>query len=255
MTDQSIIDRFGRGLGAIPDKPDVRDYRFKALRAEAPPERAYVDLRRRLPMAYDQLHLGSCTAQAVAGAIEYDQRQQTGRSATPSRLSLYYDARKLLDPTLVTQDSGATLRTAIKAAVDFGAAPESLWPYLPIQFALEPSPQAREVGEGLQGVAYWRLDDGIISQMLVCLADGFPFVFGVQLYENFRPRRGVIPEPEGEALGGHAMLAVGYSMRSNRILVRNSWGIGWGSHGYAWFPISYMAEAWDCWTLRSVETV
>ena len=59
--------------GWIPDIPDQRDYLYAAppafLRA-LPPR---VDLRAQCPPVYDQGQLGSCTSNAIGGAIEFDQ--------------------------------------------------------------------------------------------------------------------------------------------------------------------------------------
>src|SRR5687768_14194495 len=89
-----------KGLGAIPSPPDSRDYqyisRLVSLDSQAAPEVLYRDLRRLQPPIYDQGSLGSCTANAVAGAIEYLQWVHGRYRETPSRLSLYYDARRLM---------------------------------------------------------------------------------------------------------------------------------------------------------------
>ena len=252
----------GHGTGLIPDPPDKRDYLYterlarldtSIIREEGGiPD--YRDLRRRFEGVYDQGRLGSCTAQAVAGAIEYLQWLGNYETIiTPSRLQLYYDARAISNPAWITQDSGAYLRAAAKAAADRGVAPEGLWRYDISRFTSEPPFEVYAAAELRQTLEYFRITDGSIMEMLRCLAAGFPFAFGVSVYENFWPKRGVIPIPAGAELGGHAMLAVGYSRRSRRILARNSWGANWGIKGYAWLPYEYMESAWDLWTLRSME--
>jgi C1A family cysteine protease len=91
------------------------------------------------------------------------------------------------------------------------------------------------------------------------LAEGFPFVFGFTVYEAFESsavaRSGLVPMPRrGErALGGHAVLVVGYDAAVKKFLVRNSWGAGWGKEGYCWMPFAYLADrnlADDFWTIR-----
>lgn len=43
---------------------------------------------------YDQSALGSCTANAIAGAIEFDQmKQRLADEFTPARLFIYYNER------------------------------------------------------------------------------------------------------------------------------------------------------------------
>ena len=51
------------------------------------------------------------------------------------------------------------------------------------------------------------------------------------------------------------MLAVGYDDASQRFIVRNSWGPGWGMKGYFTIPYSYLTSnnlADDFWTIRLV---
>jgi C1A family cysteine protease len=94
-----------------------------------------------------------------------------------------------------------------------------------------------------------------------CLAAGYPFVFGFTVYESFESasvaKTGVVPYPStGEkVLGGHAVLAVGYDDASQRFIVRNSWGPGWGMKGYFTIPYSYLTDnnlSDDFWTIRMV---
>src|SRR5437868_4542608 len=100
--------------GWIPDLPDRRDRIFAArpetLRA-LPPR---VDLRAACPPIYDQGALGSCTAQAIAALLEFDQARQSQPVAfTPSRLFIYYNERDI--EGTVDEDSGAMLRHGIKS--------------------------------------------------------------------------------------------------------------------------------------------
>src|SRR6059058_539726 len=91
--------------GWIPDIPDQRDYLYAAPPAflRALPTR--VDLRRQCPPIYDQGQLGSCTANAIGGAIEFDQMKQgLSQIFLPSRLFIYYNERVLEGTT--NSDSG-----------------------------------------------------------------------------------------------------------------------------------------------------
>src|ERR1700681_1590601 len=101
-------------LGWLPDLPDARDFMYaaplKVLQA-LPPS---VDLRSGCPPVYDQGQLGSCTANAIAAAIEFDQRKQKlTQKFSPSRLFIYYNER-VLEGT-ISVDGGAMLRDAIKS--------------------------------------------------------------------------------------------------------------------------------------------
>jgi len=98
--------------GWIPDLPDARDRMYAAPRKMAAPKS--VDLRAICPKIYDQGTLGSCTANAIAAAIEFDQRKELlAAPFTPSRLFIYYNERAL--EGTISNDSGAMIRDGIKS--------------------------------------------------------------------------------------------------------------------------------------------
>src|SRR5213592_3959840 len=103
-----------RRLGWIPDIPDQRDFAYAPPRAALLQLPAQVDLRKQCPKTvYDQGRLGSCTANAIAGAIEFDQIKQGMLQETPSRLFIYYNERAM-EHTIVL-DNGAQIRDGIKS--------------------------------------------------------------------------------------------------------------------------------------------
>src|SRR5207253_6638191 len=126
--------------GWIPDIPDQRDFLYAAppafLRA-LPPR---VDLRPQCPPIYDQGQLGSCTANGIAGAIQFDRmKQHLEPNFLPSRLFIYYNER-VIEGT-VNEDSGAMIRDGIKSVAQQGDCPETEWPYTIAQFTQKPSAQ------------------------------------------------------------------------------------------------------------------
>src|SRR5471032_900407 len=125
------------GYGWIPDLPDGRDYLFGArrqLRAEFP---ASVDLRATCSPVEDQGQLGSCTANALAGALEFLEKKDNVAFSDLSRLFIYYNER-VVEHTPKT-DSGAMLRDGIKALAHQGVCAETEWPYVISRFAAKPS--------------------------------------------------------------------------------------------------------------------
>jgi C1A family cysteine protease len=245
--------------GWIPDLPDLRDRLYKVPRkaTSLPPS---VDLRSRCPVVYDQGSLGSCTANAIGAAIQFDQRKQKlAQTFVPSRLFIYYNERGL-EGTIPT-DAGATLRDGIKTVASLGACPEPLWPYVEEKFADRPPAQCYKIGKTHPAMQYSRLIQNL-GQMKACLAAGYPFVFGFTVYESFESDEvastGVAPMPgvSEMVLGGHAVMAVGYDDKSSRFLARNSWGLDWGMGGYFTMPYPYLADnnlADDFWTIRLVK--
>ena len=207
-----IDSKLSRRFGWVPDVPDHRDYLLTGPMVEGRALPAKVDLRPRCPAVYDQLSLGSCTANAIAGVLEFDQmRQQMADVFTPSRLFIYYNERTR-EHTVAT-DSGASLRDGIKSVAKQGACAETLWPYVDDgrQFAERPSVGCYGDAMHHRAVSYARLPRAL-GQMKACLAAGYPFVFGFSVYESFTSEEvastGRVPLPTsagtdaGRACGG-----------------------------------------------------
>jgi C1A family cysteine protease len=244
--------------GWIPDLPDHRDRLFTAPPDIVVPAR--VDLRDGCPPVYDQGELGSCTAHAIAGAVEFVMRRQgIADTFTPSRLFIYYNER-VIEGT-VEEDAGAMLRDGIKSVARLGAPHERLWPYDIANFREKPASPVYRDGLLHQALLYRRIVQ-TADQMKGCLASGFPFVFGFAVYESFesepvaRTGRVPMPKPHEALLGGHAVLAVGYDDRAGVFFVRNSWGAAWGDRGYCTMPYAYLCDtnlSDDFWTITLVE--
>ncbi|MEP7310041.1 MAG: C1 family peptidase [Acidobacteriota bacterium] len=245
--------------GWTPDLPDQRDRMYSApLRrlGALPPS---VDLRNVCPPVVDQGELGSCTANAIAGALQFNQmKEKLADIFPPSRLFIYYNER-VIEHT-VNEDSGAMIRDGIKSVAKDGAPHETLWPYDISKFRDKPSAAAYKDAAKHRAILYQRLNQ-TLDQLKGCLASGFPFVFGFSVYESFETqavaKTGKVPMPKAKEkqLGGHAVLAVGYDDASKRFIVRNSWGTGWGLQGYFTIPYAYLTDgnlADDFWTIKQV---
>lgn len=246
--------------GWIPDLPDQRDHLYAApvaVLGSLPPK---VDLREECPPVYDQGQLGSCTANAIGGAIQFDQlKEKLATTFVPSRLFIYYNER-VIEGT-VNSDSGAQIRDGIKSVAQQGVCPEEMWPYVIANFTEKPPANCYEVAAQHTAVQYSRLVQSL-NQLKGCLASGYPFVFGFTVYESFESQQvaqtGVapMPAPGEQVLGGHAVMAVGYDDDQQRFIVRNSWGTGWGMQGYFTMPYTYLTErslSSDFWTIRVVK--
>jgi len=153
--------------GWLPDYPDFRDYTtehseilplIKTIGIASTAEISipdFVDLRVWWPPVEDQGHLGSCTAQAGVGVLEYYERRAFGKHTDASRLFLYKTTRNLLHQT---GDTGAFLRTTMGAIVLFGVPPEEYWPYETDNFDKEPPAFCYAFAQNYQAVKYFRLD-------------------------------------------------------------------------------------------------
>jgi C1A family cysteine protease len=217
-----------------------------------------VDLRPECPPVYDQGQLGSCTANGIAGAIEFDQRKQGNREFMPSRLFIYYNERAI--EGTVGQDAGAQIRDGIKSVGTLGAPPETDWAYDITKFAQRPPANAYQDAKQDLVSSYSRVVQDL-NQMRGCLAEGYPFVLGFTVYASFESEKvaqtGIVPMPRsGEAaVGGHCVVAVGYDDSRRVFIIRNSWGTSWGINGHCLMPYEYLISprlSSDFWTIRSV---
>ncbi|HEY9598965.1 MAG TPA: C1 family peptidase [Cyanophyceae cyanobacterium] len=246
------------GYGWIPDTPDVRDIKYFAPQPvvkNLPPK---VDLRANFPAVYAQGPIGSCTAQSVCAAFHFCQMKQKLYNFAPSRLFTYYTTRDI--EGTVNEDSGAMLRDTIKSINKFGACPESIWPYDINKLTVKPTATCYDTASRHTAVSYSQVSQ-TLNEMKGCLAEGYPFAFGMTVYESFEGNQvaqtGVVQMPTAseQVVGGHAVLTVGYDDSQQRFIIRNSWSSDWGMGGYFTLPYGYILNsnlATDFWTIRLV---
>lgn len=240
--------------GWIPQIGDRRDTPFIAAAPRVPlPES--VDLRPDQPPIYDQKDIGSCVGQAVARCLEWTMQEQGQDAFTPSRLQLYYEGRRAIDTVPV--DSGCVIRDVMKFVNRHGAGPEKLWPYYPGNYLYEPPAAVYAAGADHQVLSYRAVRPG--HNLRQALSERNLVVFGISIYDSFHSahttRTGGVrmPNPGARLVGGHAIVAVGYT--PNHLICANSWGPDWGDGGYFYLPWAYTAAdlARDFWTVRLVE--
>lgn len=251
-----------KNFGWRRDLPDHRDLVYKSSLVAKLLLPSKVDLRSSLPPVYDQYDLGSCTGNAIAAALEFDQiKQKEVNTFTPSRLFIYYNEREIEGTVL--EDSGAQIRDGLKSVANQGACSEVDWPYdnYQIKYKVKPSPNCYISAANYKALTYHSIVPTLLN-LKTCLAEGFPFVLGITLYDSFESdlvaKTGIVsmPSKSESVIGGHAVLCCGYDDKTKRFTIRNSWGEGWGQAGYFTIPYAYLTNSnltSDFWTIRSVK--
>jgi C1A family cysteine protease len=285
-------------MGWRRDLPDCRDYTpdhekikplLKKINMESATTQALpalVDLRAWCSPIEDQGDLGSCTAQAGVGLIEFYERKAFGMHIDASRLFLYKATRNLLG---WTGDTGAYLSATMAAMTLFGVPPEKYWPYTTAKpgevappaadFDREPPAFCYAFAQNYQSITYFRLDPPgvspttLLKRIKTYLLANMPSMFGFTVYSaaQYTESSGLFPYPcpREQAVGGHAVIAVGYDdakkiknplcgkETTGALLIRNSLGTAWGDKGYGWMPYEYVlkGQAVDWWTLLKQEYV
>lgn len=245
----------------VPDVPDKRDLMYGAVHDFKVDLPSSINLKQYCSKVEDQAELGSCTANACVSNLEYlENVNNTANFQDFSRLFVYYCTRKLQNT--VRYDSGASLRTTIKALVKYGACSEDKYPYDITKYKKKPPAECFLDADPHKVTAYMRINT--LPEMRQCLASGYPFVFGMAVYSSFESeeveRTGIVnlPDRYEDYCGGHACCAVGFDDRTRRFLVRNSWSEFWGMGGYFTIPYNYLADrdlADDFWTIRTISGI
>lgn len=271
------------GTGWLPPKPDLRDYNEDNMEIRAIIEKlgmesgmlkvsASVDLRKWCSPIENQLSLGSCTAHAGIGIVEYYEKRAFNKHIEGSRLFLYKVTRNLMQ---VTGDTGAWLRDVMAAMAHCGVPDEKYWPYNVADYDKEPDAFIYSLADNYEALKYFCHDpqgDNVPTEMVLdsvkkYLEAGIPSMFGFWGFPSFDSSdvKGGIPYPcAGEkAEWGHAIVAVGFDDSKKivnltdkeetigALLIRNSWGTSWGDKGYGWLPYDYVLDklAFDFWSL------
>jgi C1A family cysteine protease len=226
--------------------PSLKDKRTRKLLRTHLPVPSVVDWSSILPPCYEQSQLGSCTANAIAGAIQFLQAVQKEPLVMPSRLFIYYNER-VMEGT-VDSDAGAEIMDGIKSVNKQGVCPESEWPYDESALTTQPSPACYTDASKELVLLYQSVDNTVLAALFEALVLG-PVVGGFSVYDSFESdavaASGIVPMPNlatESVQGGHAILVCGYDQTSLTFKCRNSWSPAWGMDGYFTIPFAYFVD-------------
>jgi C1A family cysteine protease len=214
-----------------------------------------IDLRDKFPKPFNQDTLGSCTANALCGIVSYD----LSSSFIGSRLFVYYNERMM--ENTIYEDAGAFLSDGINTLLEYGVCPETMWEYDINKYTIKPPDECYETAKNHKAISVSHILNDV-STMKRSLANGFPFVVGIQIYDGFESIQvaltGVVPQPNPafeSCLGGHAVVCCGYDDNKQMWIMRNSWGEQWGDKGYFYLPYLYLLDSGlstDMWCIEKI---
>lgn len=261
-----------RKFGWIPDVPDHRDLllRSSPLRYRVPtgPVRSSVPPLGIGMAVEDQGSLGSCTGHAVTAMLELNtillRDELLPRNRDLSRLMAYYLGREIEGTTKI--DVGCSIRNVIKGVTRKGVCDEKLWPYEEKRLTVKKisaaqTASAEKVRENIAGARFQYVRVTGLYDLKRVLASGFTVAFGFAVPETIdditaRKNTLALPTRKTKMVGGHAVLAVGYTPTS--VIVRNSWGKDWGDAGHFKLPFSwwrdYRGLVDDQWVLAPMQS-
>ena len=257
--------------------PDSRDYIIKSISLTSSSTKSSlpvaVDLSKWCTPVKDQGNIGSCTAFAGSAMMEYFFKRNTGTGTTNTDFSekfIYYATRVNVQGWPANEDSGCYLRDTLKCVTNYGAAQESSFPYLldgqaQSNYSQSPPPSVYKEALNYKVSQYATIGStntpAALINLKTLLSNGSAFVGGIMCYSNFYNNvNGVIPNPSGSIIGGHAILFVGYDDSKQLFKFKNSWGTSWGDNGYGYLSYKYftsgnVSEVWTVSQQKFNETL
>ncbi len=273
-----------KGMGYIPDLPNVEDYTVKSAVNKLSnglvrtlentlhiPKK--VDNSKYDSPVDDQLTTGACTAEGIVGTVEHMEKRAFGKYVDASVMFTYWNTRKLMGAEYIIIDSGAYNRTAIKSVVKIGLIDDSLWPFDPNTFANTPTVDMYTNRQPYDVVSYIRLDSSYgqsyVDRMRSFIFHGYALFTGFTAYDNIwkiTKQEPILQYPvagKDKEVGGHAVMISGYdneiehNVGKGAFRAKNSWSADWGDSGYFWIPYKMFADgiALDTWAVTSMKYI
>jgi hypothetical protein len=245
-----------RILNVEPSPKTEEDWTFETaaeadMVATAPMIPTSKDLRALWWKVADQGSTGSCVGWATADSVLRWHFVKAARIAREDLLSprFIWMASKETDPiitrpTTFIETEGTSLKSALDIARKFGVVRDSVLPFGSGKLYPGSSSTFYATAAQLKILAYFNLGT-TLSNWRTWLATKGPILTRLDVdatWDLATTNKGNLDVYRPETTrGGHAVAIVGY--RSDRFIVRNSWGTRWGAGGFAYASYPYAEEA------------
>ncbi len=183
----------------------------------------------------DQKKCGACTAFATVAVVEITYQIQEKKAGSGVHLS---EANMFFCGCGKCCNKGWHASKAFEFIKTQGVMDQSDYPYSPKdQDCGAQACQPSRGGKTTTKIAGWiAIPDAEAAKNWISQVG--PVSGGMIVYKDlFSYKNGVYKHTTGDKLGAHAIAIVGYNDEGGYWVCRNSWGPGWGEHGY--FKIAY----------------
>lgn len=252
-----------------PDALDMRDRPYVPTIAHRPEPFLMPNTARKVK---NQGNTFACTGFALSTVVEHllDRTPGTHGTAIPrshiSGFMLYSMARRYDEyPGSHAEDSGSSVRGALKGWRNHGACEEKLWPRLGMPDATNDPKTDWWLDAARRPLgAYYRVDTRAVTDMHVALSELGIIYASVVTHAGWDrgynrkakaapgkpadlwviPKVDVLPEDSG-----HAFAICGYTELG--FIIQNSWSTSWGTGGFAILTYEdWLANAMDAWVAQ-----
>ena len=102
-----------------------------------------------------------------------------------SRLFIYYNSRLIdgMQPHAM-RDGGTQINSAVKGLAHYGCCKENIFPFNLSYINSQPPSHCYDEAKNYRITQSMSIDVNL-DEMKACLAEGYPFVFGLQLFQSF----------------------------------------------------------------------
>lgn len=246
-----------RTLDAFPDRIDLRDWPYQPTLFGLPDTLINCS---KVPLILDQGNEGACTGFALSAVINYLLGQRGIKRVVSPRM--LYEMARCYDEWPGEKYEGSSARGAMKGWARHGVCEQRLW---------KDSMHGRgHLDEGIGKAAlgnpagaYYRIKHKEVRDVHAALAEVGIVYCTIMVHDGWdepgpttapvnigkKGHRLPVISRKARAEAGHAVALVGYTR--DGFIVQNSWGMAWGSGGFALLPYEdFVLHVTDVWVAQ-----